>query len=167
MHDQEISPDLISCAEQVYDLERGLGDLDRAALRKAISAALVRQERLVTERICETLRALASATAESEEDDDTAGAQAFGMRWAALQLQEKVRLAADPVEGYAPQDDDIIEVLISGRVHVMAEICGSCGEPSKPLFSVVDIATGAEYYFDPAEVKNRLRVRVLFRGESD
>lgn len=167
MYDQEISPDLIECAEQVYDLERNLGNLDQAALRKALSAALVMQERAVIERVCEVLRTLAHATAESEEDDETAPAQAFGMRWAAAQLQEKVRLASDIPAPYKPQDDDIIEVLISGRVHVTEEICTHCGEGAKPLFSVVDSATGAEYYFDPAEVTNRLRVRVLFRGESD
>lgn len=166
MHDQhKVAADVIAHAVEVYGLEQSLGGLDTEALSKAISAALIAHERQVTERNANILRALADATEETEEDD--ADGQAFGLRWGAVKLLEDIPLISEGSPSYTPQEDDIIEIVLTGRVNISEEACEHCGHESQSIWSITDYRTGATYFFDKAEIKGKLNVRVLFDGSSD
>jgi hypothetical protein len=160
-----VSPDVIHGAVETYNLEISLGGLDKEALGKAISAALVLHERTVLTRAAAVLESLADATEETGEDD--AEAQAFGMRWGASKLRDDIALVAGKNDSYIIGDGDIVEILLTGPVEIIEEACGNCGHEAETMYYVTDDATGATYFFDERELKGRLRVRTLFRQDSD
>lgn len=171
---ESITPDILSRALSVYDLEISMGGVDKDALSHAISAALLHHERLVIDRMAKVLETFADATeAAAEEDDDEdddsadsdAEAQAFGMRWAASRLREEIPEIAREKTLYSPHDGDIVEIVLGGQVHVSEETCDHCGHESSSMWSIYDSRSNAEYYFDEAELKGRLNVRVLYRME--
>lgn len=164
-----IAPDLLSSALDVYNLEISMGGVDKEALSHAISAALLRHEQIVIDRMASVLETLADATQASGEDtDDEDGdheAQAFGMRWAASRLRSEIPELTREKVLYTPRDGDIVEVVLGGQVSLSEEICEQCGHESASLWSLHDNRSGAEYYFDEAELKGRLNVRVLYHYE--
>lgn len=159
-----VSPDIIAGAMETYNLEVQLGGVDKEALERAISSALVLHERAVINRAAAILESLADATEDTDEDD--AEAQAFGMRWGAAKLRDDITLAANLNDSYVIGDGDIVEILLTGPVEIIEETCGHCGHESESMYYVTDDASGVTYFFDEAELKGRLRVRTLFRMDS-
>lgn len=165
MHDHKVASDIIAHAVEVYKLEESLGGLDKEALSKAISAALITHEHQVIERLANALRALADATEETDEDD--AEAQAFALRWASIKLVEDIPPIASGRIPYTPCEDDLVEIVLTGRVNIAEETCEHCGHESQAIWSVTDYRTGSTYFFDMAEIKSKLNVRVLFKDNGE
>jgi hypothetical protein len=167
MNCEDVAPDLITRAVDVFNLEREFGGPDKEALGKAISAALLLHERKVIDRVATILETLADATDEADtgEDDSDQGAQAFAMRWAACRIREHIPEIAAEKALYTPREGDIVEVVLAGEVHVLDDTCEACGHHSRSMWSLFDNRSKAEYYFDEAELQGRLRTRVLYRME--
>lgn len=152
---ETVPVDILGTAIETYGLEVALGGLDKDALTKALSAAILAHERQVIDRIARVLEALA----QDDDDDGTASL----MRAAAV-IRSELPMASAASIPYLPVQDDIAEVVLAGRVHIAQETCASCGHESHSLWSLYDFATGAEYFFDEAELQQNLRIRVLRRA---
>lgn len=169
MNHEDVAPDLITRAVDVFNLEREFGGPDKEALSKAIASALLLHERKVIDRVAILLDTLAEATEEADtgDDDDTPDqeAQAFAFRWAASRIREHIPEIAAEKALYTPREGDIVEVVLAGEVHILDDTCEACGHHGKTLWSLFDSRSRAEYYFDEAELQGRLRTRVLYRME--
>lgn len=171
MPESQIAPDLLTRALSVYELETSMGGPDKEALARAISAALLQHERVVIDRMAKILDTFADTTLAAEEGDDDEDderdreAQAFGMKWAASRLRKEIPEVAGENGLYIPRDGDIVEIVLGGQVHIAEESCEKCGHQSQSLWSIYDSRTSAEYYFDEAELRGRLNVRLLYRME--
>jgi hypothetical protein len=154
--------DILSTAIETYQLEVSLGNgLNTDALQRAIESALIAYESQVVKRIVAILEA-----AEEELNDDDADDAAVGVAYAVNRIRDLVPAASDPT-AYAPAQDDIVEIVLCGRVHISEDKCDHCGHQSGQLWSLYDYRTSAEYYFDQAEVRDNLAVRMVQRAEQE
>jgi hypothetical protein len=159
MHDTVVSG-ILAAARETYQLEESLGGVDGDALAKALQSALVVHERHVIEKMAGVLEALAY-----QLDEEEGCEEAIGLLAGVEKLLREIPPLAAENQSYRPRQDDIVEVVLAGRVHIAQEFCDMCGHASNALWSVYDYATGAEYFFDEAEVRGNLHVRVLQRAD--
>jgi hypothetical protein len=151
--------DILSTAILTYQLEVTLGNMLNAdALQKAIESALLAYESQVVRRIIAIMEA-----AEGELNNDDEDAAAVGIAYAVNRIRELVPVASDHIT-YQPAQDDIIEIVLCGRVHVSDDKCDQCGKQSGQLWSLYDFRTGAEYYFDQSEIRDNLTARMVKRA---
>lgn len=151
------APDLLRAARETYDLELLLCDgLAVDALDKAIAAALDTHERAVLLRMA--LRAEQFAVdMEAEQDPDNPDF-AVALKWWASKIRSEF---VGPAEVYRPQDDDVVEVMITGSVMQWMDDPGL--SPGDYDWSVLDDKTGREYFF---ETRRAPRVRVLSKNQN-
>lgn len=154
--------DILSTAIETYQLEVTLGNmLNTDALAKAIESALHAYEGQVVKRVL----AIMDAT-EVELNNDEEDVAALGVAMVANRIRELVPVAGEHT-AYAPAQDDIVELVLCGRVHISEDRCDHCGHQSGQLWSLYDFRTGAEYYFDQSEVRDNLAVRIVSRAEQE
>lgn len=153
--------DILSTAIETYQLEITLGNmLNTDALQKAIEAALRTYESQVINRVLTIMEAT-----EEELNQDDADEAAVGVSYATARIRELSLSTEHSV--YEPVQDDIVEIVLCGRVHISEDRCDHCGHQSEQLWSLYDFRTGAEYYFDQSEIKENLAVRTLARAEKE
>lgn len=158
---QKIDEDIIRAALDTYQLERAV-DPDKEAIEAALEAGFFEIERRVIERIATAAEELAAHIMDEEEPSEEGAA---ALEIFAYELRETIPTVD---KDYIPQDDDIVEVTLVGEVTVFAQECPECGaEVEKFTWSVLDNATGTQYFFDPKEMKDNLRVRLVSRGLED
>ena len=152
-----VSPELLRAARETYHLEFQFRDgLSGHALEAALSAALVAHEKAVLARVA----AEAEAYAMSLEEDMPY--EATGIKYFAHKLRDDI---GEPDRDYEPQDDDVVEVTITGSVvRYATDTCDSCGHSDNHEWGVMDDVTGDEYMFRSTGPK-RPRVRVLTRAD--
>lgn len=154
--------DILSTAVETYQLEVTLGNMLNAdALQKAIESALLAYEGQVIKKILAIMES--TETELNDEDSDT---EAIGVAYTINRIRELVPMASDHTE-YVPNQDDVVEIVLCGRVHISEDKCDHCGHQSGQLWSLYDYRTGAEYYFDQAEIRDNLTVRVVQRAEEE
>jgi len=145
--------DIIKAAVETYRLEK-LMDPDAKAIDAALAAGLSHHERSVISRIADQAEELAEHL-KTEDDPPFEGIAVLEIF--ARDLRDQIPRQ----DRYEPQDDDIVQVIITGTVTLYDEECPNCGhDQDKTIFSVTDRASGAEYFFDPHEAKS-LKVRVI------
>lgn len=158
--DNDVLNDVLEAAIKTYELEKAL-DPDSDAIKTALNAGFIKVQQQTMEEIATAAEELAAHIL-SEEDPTHEGA-------AALQLFAHDIKGQIPKVGtsYVPDDDDIVEVFLSGEVTVYYNECPNCGQLQDiSTWSVKDRATGEEYFFDEARTKN-LRVRLIAPGGID
>jgi hypothetical protein len=153
--------DVISTATETYNLEVSMDSGPHpGALEKALSAGMLAYEQQVISRIIKILEATeVELNAESQED------AAAGVAFAANRVRNLLPQQASPP--YNPHQDDLVEIVLCGRVHIAEDTCESCGAANESMWSLYDFRTGAEYYFDQAELQRNLDVRMVSRAEED
>lgn len=154
---QEIDIDLINAAMQTYELEKNL-DPDVNALEAAIKSVYVKiQQQSIRETVMAARELAAHLRAEEIPSDEGAAILSIF----ADDLEEQIpRIESS----YEPEDNDIVEVILSGEVTVFYNECPGCGQlQDVRTWSVKDRATGEEYFFDEERTKD-LRVRVIAPG---
>ena len=159
-----VDEDLLKVALDTYSLETMVGDdVHEHALRKALSASLIRFEQRVQERIARAAFARANASQDRLDlsSDDvltySAALTEFGNS-----LMETIPSEAD---NYEPEDGDIVEISLVGEISLNGEDCPNCGhELSSFDWSVSDRYTGAEYWFNDVDF-SKAKVRVIKKNE--
>jgi hypothetical protein len=156
----DIDQDIIQTALDSYALELSF-EPTPDAISLALTAALVKYELRITERLAKWAESLAE-TIMDEEIPSVEGAAALKM------FAVELRNSIPPVEdNYMPQDDDIVEVSIIGEVTVYDQECPGCGsESAVSQWAVMDRTTGNQYWFDPL-TNDDIRVRIISAGVED
>lgn len=156
----KIDEDIIKAMIQTYELEKAL-DPDAQALEAALEAGYVELERRVTERIATAAEELAEHILAEDEPSEEGSA---ALEIFAYELRQAIPFVD---KAYEPQDDDIVEVTLTGEVTVYEAECPACGtDIEKKTWSVTDRATNAEYFFDPLDTDG-LKVRLISPGVED
>jgi hypothetical protein len=153
--------DLLRAAKETYRRELMLSDgLSSEALEKAIAAAMDAHEKAVLSRVATEAESFAMGM---EADEDQSTDYITALRWFADKLRTDFGIVAQP---YVPNDDDVVEVTITGSVITWKDDCDNpeC-DHSRYQWSVVDDATGDEYFFrtQPGRVPS---VHVLLRDDT-
>ena len=154
----EVDPTLLDKAVEVYDLERQLDPLNTENVRTAITAVLAQYEQQVLQRVIRGARALAENI---RVDVDPSDEGAAALEIFAVELEDEVPKLNSQ---YDPENGDLIELSLVGEVTVYEDGCANCGEERVTLWSIRDLYTGLEVYFEPQEM-GRAHVRVISKGE--
>jgi hypothetical protein len=149
--------DLIKAAEEVYELEQML-EPNKYCLDKAIQAIAARLEERITERHAIAAEELAAIMA---KDDSPSEEAITALELFAHELRGGISLAA---EEYEPQEDDVVQVILTGEVSVYIDECSHCGGDKTEHWSVTDRASGQEFFFEDAK---NMTVRVISKGLED
>lgn len=153
----EINKDILDAAISTYKLERML-DPDSDAIRLALNAGFIAVQQQTMSEIAQAAKELAAHLL-IEEDPSHEGAAALEIF--AYDLHQQIPRVG---QNYVPDDDDIVEVFLSGEVTVYYNECPCCGQLwDNCTWSVTDKETGEEFFFDEEKTKN-LRVRLISPG---
>jgi hypothetical protein len=156
-----VPADILGVARQTYELEVSMDSGPHlGALDKAITAGMLVYERQIVGRIISILEA---TQAEMDTEGDMDGAAGVEQ----ILIQVRGLVSQQNASEYLPHQDDLVEIVLCGRVHIAEDRCQHCGHTDGALWSLYDYRTGAEYYFDQAEVHNNLNVRVVSRAEEE
>lgn len=152
------APDVVRAVRETYDLEVLLSNgLAADALDKAITAGLEAHTRAVHLQMATRCEQIAADMEASDDQDNPDFATA--LRWWAHKIRTEYAFAPEP---YQPNDDDVVEITITGPV--MEWVGDPKNKPGDYDFSVLDDATGHEYFF---ETRRPPRVRVLKRNDDN
>lgn len=154
--------DVMDAAKQTYELEKSLaGDLSVDALGRAIEAGIRQYEARVTERIAEAAETYADEFAEGDETT----LEGATLHWFAEKLRGDLSPAQRHVK-YVPQDDDVVEVTVTGVVTTFVDECEGCGyQRGTAGWMVRDDNTGEEYGYQHEDIDNGLQIRVLHKAD--
>lgn len=156
----EIDKDVLDAAIKTYELEKSL-DPDADAIGIALAAGFIKIQQQTIEEIAVSAEELAEHIL-AEEVPSYEGASTLQIF--ARDLRDQIPNVGTK---YLPDDDDIVEVTLSGEVTVYNNECHNCGQLQEICtWSVKDRATGEEYFFDEQRTQN-LRVRLIAPGGID